>query len=495
MIPRMSASDPTHSPFDQALAIPAWLEADGATPYDERLHRERRIAADIDARDPLTRVTRWWERASTTRPSSPADMALVARLSRARRLISLLMAILGCIAGAAAALAVFHYDGTWPINVVTVLASLVLLQIALMVLTLILMLPQVPGVRAVQELLGGLNPGALAAAAYRRLRRVDDSRADVLVWHEARGPAASRFARWQMLAWSQTAAVAFNAAVVLTAIALIAFTDLAFGWSTTLRLDADRAHRITQALSLPWRALWPAAVPGMDLIEASRFYRLASAPPSRTMASELTGWWPFLLACVLTYGLLPRVLMLAFASLRLRAATRHLLLDDPRTRALLDRMDTAEIQLGATDVENAPGARNERAAAPPASNGDALAIVWSHALPEERVSQWSLQHLRRVVSTTLAAGASTLDADRSLLQRIASLQPRAALVFVRAWEAPLLDLQDFLADLRAAVGRECSIVVVPVSADLSPPTSTQQSTWSRWTARLADPALYMESGS
>jgi hypothetical protein len=493
--PAMSASDPKHSVFAQALAIPAWLEADGATPYDERLHRERRIAADIDARDPLTRVTRWWERAATTRPLPSADATFIARLARARRLIPLFLVILGGAAGAAAALAVFRYDGTWPVNVITVLASLVLLQIALIMLTLVLMLPQAPGVRAVQELLGGLNPGALAAAAYRRLRRIDDARADVLAWHEARGPAASRFARWQMLAWSQSAAVAFNTAVVLTAIALIVFTDLAFGWSTTLRLDADRVHRITQTLSLPWREFWPAAVPGVDLIEASRFYRLASAPPSRTVASELTGWWPFLLACILTYGLLPRILMLMFASLRLRAATRHLLLDDPRTRALLDRMDTAEIQLGATDVERAPGARNERAAAAPAGNSDALAIVWSHALPEERVPQWSLQHLRRTVSATLAAGASTLDADRSLLRQIASLQPRAVLLFVRAWEAPLLDLQDFLADLRTAVGRECSIIVVPVSADLSPPTSTQQSTWSRWTARLADPALYMESGA
>ncbi len=490
----MAASDPQQSLFVQALAIPAWLEADGAMPYGERLHRERRIAAEIDARDPLTRVTRWWQGAAPTKPLPSADLALVARLARARRIISLLMLVLGGVAGAATALAVLHYDGTWPVNVVTVLATLVLLQIALIVLTLVLMLPQVPGVRAVQELLGGLNPGALAAALYRRLRRVDDGRAAVLVWHEARGPAASRFARWQMLAWSQSAAVAFNAAVVLTAIALIAFTDLAFGWSTTLRFDADRVHRITQALSLPWREFWPAAVPGVDLIEASRFYRLASAPPSRTVASELTGWWPFLLACILTYGLLPRILLLAFAAQRLRAATRHLLLDDPRVRALLDRMATADIQLGATDMENAPRDRSERTAAPPAGDTDALAIVWSQSLPDDRVSQWSLQHLQRRVSDTFAAGTATLDEDQSLIRQIASRKPRALLVFVRAWEAPLLDLQDFLADLRNGVGRDCSIIVVPVSADLSPPTPTQHSTWSRWTARLADPALYMESG-
>ena len=158
----MAASDPTPSLFSRALAIPAWLEADGATPYDERLHRERRIAADIDARDPLTRVLRWWDSAASIRPAPSADAALVIRLTRARRLISLLMAILGCLAGGAAALAVLRYDGTWPVNVVTVLASLVLLQIVLIVLTLILMLPQAPGVRALQEYSARLKGYALA---------------------------------------------------------------------------------------------------------------------------------------------------------------------------------------------------------------------------------------------------------------------------------------------------------------------------------------------
>jgi hypothetical protein len=69
------------------------------------------------------------------------------------------------------------------------------------------------------------------------------------------------------------------------------------------------------------------------------------------------------------------------------------------------------------------------------------------------------------------------------------------IVFVRGWEAPLLELQDFIQALRAKVGPQCSVVVVPVGANGEVASESQRSTWSRWTARVGDPALYLESGA
>ncbi len=491
----MPEDAPRQPLFAQAIEIPEWLEADRDTPYDERLHRDRQIAASIASTDPLTRIGSWWERIRQQMSPGQMQAPVSSRLVRGRRIISVLMAALGVIAGSAVALAVFHYDGTWPVNVVTVLASLVLVQMALVVLTLVLMLPRVPGLAAVQKLLGSFNPGALAAALYRRLRRADDAQASLLVWHEARGPAAARFARWQMLRWSQSAAVTFNIAALTTAFGLIVFTDLAFGWSTTLHIGATQALQITDTLSLPWRQWWPDAVPGAELIGSSRFYRLASAPPSATSARELTGWWPFLLASMLTYGLLPRVLLLMLASLRLRAATKHLLLDDPRVRALQDRMNTAEIRLGPSEAEGAQHAAAGQATAPPVTGTQSMVVVWSSALPRDAVGEWSKRHLQRGVSEVFEAGTGTLSADEAVIAAIASRSPAAVMICVRAWEAPLLDLRDFIVALRARVGSACSLIVVPVGVDCARATPAQSATWSRWTARLADPALYLESGA
>lgn len=486
--------------FHEALEIPAWLEADRDRPFEERLHRDRTIAANLPGADPVARVRHWWQAVRRETPSAARDSEFASGLSRGRGIITFLMLSIGALAGVGAGMAVFRYDGTWPVNVVTVFAVLVLLQIVLIALTLILMLPgsiltRVPGLAALQSLLGGLNPGALAATLYRRVARHDDQRASLLVWHEARGPAAARFARWQMLTWSQCAAVAFNIAALVAAFVLIAFTDLAFGWSTTLRVDNDEVLQLTQALAAPWHEFWPAAVPSAELIGHSRFFRLASSPSSAIAAAELTGWWQFLLAAIITYGLLPRCFLLLLASMRLRAATRNLLLDDPRVRALLDRMNTAEVQLGSEINEAARVFPNAEAQSAPAMSGDAVAIVWSGALPPGDVGRWTAKHLRWRVMEALEAGGRSIAADETVVERVAALQPNTIIVYVRAWEAPLLDLQDFIQALRAKLGPRCSLIVAPVGANGEIASEAQRSIWSRWTARVGDPALYLESGA
>ncbi|MET0659030.1 MAG: DUF2868 domain-containing protein [Steroidobacteraceae bacterium] len=492
--------DPAHeSPplFVDAIEIPAYLEADRALPYTERLHRDCTIGASLSTLDPLRRV-RAWRRAQAS-PESLAGSAreLAERLQRGRGVIGLVILLLGAITGAGVVSAVFHYDGTWPVNVVTVLAVLVLLQLALVLLSLLLMLPRLPGVGALQNLIGGINPVPLIAAAYRRMSRQDESQADLLVWSAARGPTAARFARWQTLVWSQLGAIAFNIAALATAAALIAFTDIAFGWSTTLELDSAVAARIADVIAIPWQSFWPAAVPSETLVESSRFFRLSSAPPLQIAAQTLTGWWPFLLAAMATYGLLPRCVLLLVASFRLRKATECLLLDHPLVKALLDRLQAAEVALGAADSE-IPAQRSDALAhaAPVGLTPCAAAIVWSSAIGQQAAKDWSRRNLQKEVIFAIEAGGErALEDDATVVRTVAAGRPKIVLLFVRAWEAPLLDLQDFLEKLRAAVGSACSIVVVPVGPEGAVATEPQRTTWARWVGRIADPAMYLESGA
>src|SRR5690606_31644710 len=158
--------------------------------------------------------------------------------------------------------------------------------------------------------------------------------------------------KWQMLTWSQAAAVAFNVAALATAFLLITFTDLAFGWSTTLALDADTVSDIVRALAWPWHEIVPSAVPSLELIERSQFFRLDSVDGFTGGASrDLAGWWSFTVLAIACYGLFPRIVLLLVSAWRLRAATRALLVDDPRVSALLDRMATPAIETAAEDHE------------------------------------------------------------------------------------------------------------------------------------------------
>lgn len=145
--------------FHEALEIPAWLEADRDRPFEARLHRDRSIAASLAGSDPVARVRHWWRAIRREMPPATRDIEFATRLSRGRAIITFFMLLLGALAGGGSGLAVFRYDGTWPVNVVTVFAALVLLQIVLVALTLILMLPSVPGLGAVQRLLGSQPRG------------------------------------------------------------------------------------------------------------------------------------------------------------------------------------------------------------------------------------------------------------------------------------------------------------------------------------------------
>ena len=480
--------DPT-TLFEDAIDVPLWLETDRLTPYAARIRRDRDIARRTPQGDHAQRVRAWW------RSAAPDGGGAGARLDRLRTLVTVVMVAAGTLTGVAVALAAFAYDGSQPVNVVRLLALLVGVQLVLLVLTLLLLPGRVPGLRHVQDLLVALNPGGWAVAAFRKLARANPDVARLFDRHSPRA-AAGRFAKWQLLYWSQTAAVAFNVAALVTAIMLVTFSDLAFGWSTTLDVDPAAVARAVQAIAAPWAALAPAAVPSAALVEQSQFFRLEGGAPAAGSPRALGAWWPFTIFALVTYGLLPRLALLTLAAVRLRAATAALLLDDPRVTALLDRMAAPEIETAAAEHDEAPP---PEIGLPPARDrpitGNARALIWESSLPTDAVRDYARRHLGLDVTVVAAAGTGELTADRAALERLAADASQTLVVFTPAWEPPLLELLDFLAELRRRAGASASIVVAPVPDGPREVTDVERATWSRAIARLADPHLYVETGA
>ncbi len=105
--------------------------------------------------------------------------------------------------------------------------------------------------------------------------------------------------------------------ILLAFLTLLLFTDLAFGWSSTLISDPERIHSIVSLISFHWQAYWPAAVPDSALIESTRFVRIA---PNAENISNAGDWWPFILASLLIYNLLPRCLLISVCLLQIKHA-------------------------------------------------------------------------------------------------------------------------------------------------------------------------------
>jgi len=482
----MSESPPT-TLLEDAIDIPIWLEADKSLPLPRRTQRDREIAGRLDVGDSASRVRAWWRSID-----HHGDARTGRRLETARGWLTVALVIVGGIGGVGLALAAFRYDGTFPVNVVRLLALLVVPQIVLIMLSLFLIPGRVPGLRFVQDGLAAINPGALAAAVYRQLRNRPEARVFGAV--SAPTAAARRFARWQILHWSQISAVAFNLAVVATAVLLIAFTDLAFGWSTTLDVASETAAKIFGAIASPWAFAFPDAVPDQTLVERSQFFRLAGQsglPDSRA----LTGWWSFTLLAVVVYGLIPRVVLFCVTGLRLKAATRALLLEDSGVVALLDRMSSPAVETrGAAHEEMRVEHVREGGRAPRAGlEGTAGAVVWSQAIDPQRVTALVSERLGLVLGQVVDAGGSTLDADRRTLESFRGTSG-PVVVLTPAWEPPLLEFDDFIAGLRQTIGTARSIIVVPLGESLREATSAEAENWSLAVGRIGDPHTYVEAG-
>jgi hypothetical protein len=284
--------------FEDAIDVPLWLEADAAVALSERSARDRAIARRLEAAgavgDDVARVRAWW---SSLQPTDGLGASLV----RGRHVVSVALLMLGALAGGLLAAAALRYDGSSPVNVLTAFALLVGLQLVTVLLTLALLPRGRFGFGAVQRSLVALNPAAIAAGVFRRLGGMPGGMERLFVWHGGRS-SANRFAKWQLLYWSQLAAVGLNVGILATAFTLIAVTDLAFGWSTTLDLDASDVAAGTAFVAAPWAEWLPQAVPTRALITDSQFFRLAEIDAPQREATAFTGWWPFLLASIVTYG-------------------------------------------------------------------------------------------------------------------------------------------------------------------------------------------------
>lgn len=111
--------------------------------------------------------------------------------------------------------------------------------------------------------------------------------------------------------------------MLLGYLSLLLFTDLAFGWSSTLIDQAQVVTRITDILATPWQWFWPAAVPSAELVEATRYVRINPQAGDTQWAG---GWWQFLLASLLVYNLLPRLLLTSVIAFRLRWSGKRMVL-------------------------------------------------------------------------------------------------------------------------------------------------------------------------
>lgn len=402
-----------------------------------------------------------------------------------------LLAVVVAVAVGVACATTLHYDGSVPVNVNRFLGIFVLGQVALL------------GLMTIAFAWGKGSMLAPLLRACAQSRWVTRQRAD---FADGAGAAAARFEqhadveRLTLFVLAQRVAVAGNVAAMAVLLALVAFTDLAFCWSSTLFDSATVMRNLTQAVAAPWAWCLPDAAPGVAFVEQTQWVRMPGAyVGGATLAEAATAsraWWPFLAVALAVWGLLPRLCAWALGAWRVRRIAVASLRRDPRCLAVLARLFPLAGWSGPAAAEVGAPAHDrldEGSIAPvpePAAGERGWLLCWGRlaaAMPE----------LARRYGPALGAhavGGSDVAADDDACRALAQAKALRVLLLCAAGAQPNKEVLDLIAALRRHLGPRALLEVALVDDGdpaLPPaaPTAGNVRAWQQVLVRRGDPAL------
>ncbi len=485
--------------YSDLIDLEAFLDRDAGLPQNDIHRRDRNLflqrCPDLPANDRQRLLACWVsarkeQLAAETGAPGPGE-----RLATAARLLTMVLLGCGLIAGISSSLAFFTYSGDTPVNVFHFLIIFVFSQLGLAALLITALMLRNAGLSRL--------PAPVADLFSRLLSRLAGSRHDRIGLaallrrlSNAYGP----LAYWPVFKLSQNFMIAFNVGLLLATLLKIATTDLAFGWQSTIQVSAPVIEQIVKGLALPWSWFIPHhyAFPSLAEIEGSRIilkdgvYHLAT--------QDLVSWWPFLVFCLLAYGLLLRVALLLSGIFLEKQALRRINMKRPDYLQIIRRMCTPLLSSEAVD---GPDQFTGLPSAGPPPHTPELPAGATHLLllPEDISAHRSadalitdLQHVGLAVETCLEVRFDE-PLPPSFAKQLADSfrhQSGGVLLLQEAWLPPINDWFHLLRQIRAALEPTTPITVVllgrPSSdAGFFPPSAQDTLLWQRKIAAQGDP--------
>jgi hypothetical protein len=297
----------------------------------------------------------------------------------------------------------------------------------------------------------------------------------------------------------QIAAAWFNLGALAVLLVEVTVTDLAFGWSTTLQLGPERFYQLCERLSVPWSRWLPEAIPSLDLVQATQYFRLegayvGAAEGARIADPALSGqWWPFLAACLFFYGLLPRVVLAAWGALMVSFGLRTVRLDTPDITRLVARLTTPGLQRRHGDdpgnVTPLGAGLDPVLTSLSSKPSKAIGVLWRDAeITQSHVAEFLRRRYEATLQSPLgSAGGHDFLEDERFVGALDPADESLVLIVSEPWTVPDSALKRFIAAIRAR-GANRPIVVVLTDGG----TPEDAAIWAGYLAELRDPYLYFE---
>lgn len=412
---------------------------------DDRSTRQERRAFGLVhealAARPLSLLQAWIDEKMRTYQGSGMGEKVAHLLYHTTLWLTLLAFAVGIFSG----IGLLSYNGHAPVNLIYFLAMVVFLPLVTMTLALLSMLRA----NRTRNTLVHLSPAYWMERLVLFFTKKEDMVTEIKI--------NPMLLNWIVIQRSQLLALAFSVGLLLALLGVVATRDVAFAWSTTLQVDGAAFHRFLELIALPWKSWLPSAVPSLELVQQSQYYRLGGGLSKEMIdhAAALGAWWKFLAMATLFYAVALRVLFYLIATWGLKKALHKAVLALEGVEELLRDMTEPLIttslaeQTERSDVAKKGYERMKETLLP------RYDVIQGWAIPSQQLSVLcEMMHTSAPVCVEVG-GNNTLEED----QRIVAQSSGKVLLFVKAWEPPTMDLMDHL---EALSRQAASITVVPV---------------------------------
>ncbi len=379
--------------------------------------------------------------------------------------VTLTLVIVAFLLGLFSGVGLLSYSGHEPVNVIYFLAMVVLLPLVTMTLTLFSMLKA----HASHSLLVHISPAFWMEKVLHFLPKKVKNNLQTL-------PLNPLLGNWLIIKRSQLLALLFSLGLLMALLGMVITKDIAFAWSTTLHVSPKEFHSFLSGIAFTWRDSFPWAVPSVELIEQSQYFRLGEKLDAGMIqnASKLGEWWKFLAFATLFYAILLRFGLWLLSAWGFRYALLKSFLGLEGSAALLREMNEPMITTSApkeekvfVSHENPYGMQISKL-----NNTYDVTLGWSMSNSELMLLNDTMQ----VISPSIfeVGGANSLDEDSAIIARCQG----EVLFYVKSWEPPTMDFVDFLEEL-TGVAKRVTLIPKGTSKENYMATRKELEMWGR----------------
>jgi len=425
--------------------------------------------------------------------------------------LKVLSVILGISLGVGAGLSFFTYSGSRPVNVFHFLIIFIFSQILLtFLLASSLLIRRLTGSVTIPPFyslfFGNLLKKIINITGRQWNRNLSAEKRNSV--SQAMGLAKSHSRKygslfyWPMFTLSQLLAFFFNGGLLAATLFKISTSDLAFGWQSTLQFGAASLHKLIGIIALPWSWFIPEGIayPSLAEIEGSRI--ILKEGIYHLTTKDLVSWWPFLVFCLLFYGLFFRGISYLGGRWMERRSLGRVKLNSAPCRRLIRRMVTPLVstqaipETGEAEADTTVGREKFQ----PAS-GNRLFPQFI-LIPDDIYDAVPMEKFKQILQAQGFSARELLrfmadyDSDQETvvyLKQQSWEDDTGILILMEGWMVPLIDFLTYLQELRTATSEETIITIMLIGRPAETPlTAISQDDFTIWQKKieaLGDPCL------